>query len=109
MALRAITKKLKLDAQQNLQVTTQGSYVQAIKQLLACYRKDNPTVQRRTAVPLSVLQLLQTNAIKTRDPWYEAVADTCSIAVYFLLRSCEYTEAPETNCRQTKPIWWRDV
>ena len=34
---------------------------------------------------------------------------TCIIAFYFLLRSCEYTEAPETNRRQTKPFRWRDV
>ena len=37
------------------------------------------------------------------------MADTCIIAFYFLLRSCEYTESPETNRRQTKPFRWRDV
>ena len=109
VALRAVTKKLKLDGQQNPLVTAQGSYVQAIKQLLACYRKDDPPVQQQTAVPLSVLQFLRTNAIDTRDPRCEAVANTCIIAFYFLLRSCEYTKAPETNRRQTKPFWWRDV
>ena len=32
------------------------------------------------------------------------IADSCIIAFFFLLRSCEYTTAPESNQRQTIPF-----
>ena len=109
VALRAVTAELELDGQPNPLVTSQGKYVQAIKQLLARYRRLDPPVQRRIAVPLDVPQFLLENALATQDDRMLAVADSCIIAFFFLLRSCEYTTAPESNRRQTIPFRWKDV
>ena len=87
----------------------QGKYVQAIKQLLARYRRLDPPVQRRIAVPLDVPQFLLENALATQDERMLAIADSCIIAFFFLLQSCEYTTAPESNRRQTIPFRWKDV
>ena len=62
VAVRAVTKTKELDAQQNPLVTPQGTYVQEIKQLFAGYRKLDPPVQRRLAVPLDVPRQLLLNA-----------------------------------------------
>ena len=85
MALRAVTAELKLDGQPNPLVTSQGKYVQAIKQLLARYQRLDPPVQRRIAVPLDVPQFLLENALATQDDRMLAIADSCIIAFFFLL------------------------
>ena len=97
VAIRAVTKTNKLDGQQNPLVTLQGTYVQEIKQLFAGYRKLDSPVQRRIAVPLDVPWQLLLNAKAVGCCQMEAVADISIIAFFFLLRSCEYTVAPETN------------
>ena len=109
MAVRTITKTNELDGQQNPLVTPQGTYVQEIKQLFAGYRKLDPPVQRRLAVPLDVPRQLLLNAKAVGCCRMEAVADISIIAFFFLLRSCEYTAAPESNRRQTIPFQWKDV
>ena len=54
VALRAVTKKFKLDGQRNPLVNPQGGYTQKIKQLLNGFQKFDPPPQRKLAVPISV-------------------------------------------------------
>ena len=97
VAVRAVTKTNELDGQRNPLVTPQGTYVQEIKQLFAGYRKLDPPVQWRIAVPLDVPRQLLLNAKAVGCCQMEAVADISIIAFFFLLQSCKYTAAPETN------------
>ena len=101
MVLGAVTKKFKLDGQQNLLVNPQGGYRQKIKQLLNGFQKFDPPPQRKLAVPISVPIWLLEEGLKPQDPCYRAVGDLVIIAFFFLLRPGEYTYLPLTGCKQT--------
>ena len=109
MALGAVTKKFKLDGQQNPLVNPQGGYTQKIKQLLSGFRKFNPPPQRKLAVPISLPIWLLEQGLKSHDPRYQAVGDLIIIAFFFLLRPGEYTYSSPTDCKETIPFRLCDV
>ena len=109
VALQAVTKKFKLDGQQNPLVNAQGVYTQKIKQLLSGFRKFDPLPKRKLAVPLSVPVWLLKQGSTSTDPLYKAVGDLTIIAFYFLLRPGEYTYSPPSERKQTIPFRHCDV
>ena len=83
VSLRAVTKKLKLDGQQHPLVTAQGSYVQAIKQLLACYKKRRPSSSATNHNPLEIASIPKPVQLKPRTSGARRLQTRASLSSIF--------------------------
>lgn len=90
LAYRAINKTLKLEGKRTPVEMENGTYEDAISQLLEGYRQTNPPPESKLAVPLTVpnIMYLLRYAGNERD---KCVDDFGLIAFYYLLQVDEYT------------------
>ena len=100
VVLRSIATKCQLDAEFNIVGGTENQYPKAIRQLLEGFERQDPPSQPRLAVPVDVIQHLQTEAKASKSTRKKAIADLCTIAFFYLLRVGEYTyKSPSKRCR----------
>ena len=99
MALQDLATTWELEGKPNLLADTQGHYPKEIKLLLLRFKQENPAIQAKLAIPVSVPNYLYLKGIKgtQRD---KTVGDLALIAFYFLLRVGKYTyHKPSDTCR----------
>ena len=108
VALRALATTWELEGKPNLLADAQGHYPKAIKLLLSRFKQEDPPIQAKLAVPVTVPNYLCLKGIKgtERD---KTVGDLALIAFYFLLRVGEYTYHKPSENRRTKQFRIQDI
>ena len=80
-----------------------------LKQLFRGYNSQDPKKRHQKAIPLSVLKLAIRLAQHSNDPKSIAIAEEIEIAIFFAMRSCEYTKTCSTEeSRRTKILRLRN-
>jgi len=108
LAFRSISSTMQLDGKFNPLATAQGGYPKKIGQLLGNYKRLDPPVRPKLAIPALVPQhmhMLRCN----KNPKEQTVGDFGLIAFYYLLRVGEYTYHKPSENRRTKQFRLQDV
>lgn len=90
VALQSISIQLQLDRKQNQVVYLEQKYPKAISQILEGFRRNDPPIQPKLAVPL-VVPFYLLEAAWSRVSKEQAIADLAIIVFYFQLCMGEYT------------------
>jgi hypothetical protein len=81
-----------------------------LRRLLEAHRREDPPPKPQLAIPVRVIEDLQTRAeAGGRDRYTHAVADLATIAFFFLLRVGEYTMPARNRVTRTVQFRVRDV
>jgi hypothetical protein len=109
VALRAIGKTFEMDGLPNPTYRSKGKYWLQIERLIEAYRQQDPPVQHKLAVPVSLVNYLHELGRTSTSEKVQAICDMASIAFYFLLRVGEYTSHGKNDRRRTKQFRVCDV
>ena len=81
-----------------------GKTARILSQQLKGYKEEDPDERQEKAIPLSFLREMHRIAISDLD---KAIANLCIGAIFFCMRSCEYTKVPQQEDRKTKLLCLR--
>ena len=70
-----------------------------------CYKEQDPSEKHQKAIPFSVIRQMNIQAISDLD---SAIATICTGAIFFCMRSCEYSKAQAQDDRKTKLLCLRN-
>lgn len=111
-ALCAVGKTFELDLRPNptYQPGAYGTYWAPIRDMIRCYRRDDPKSSPQLAVPVAITEYLLDAHWNQNPhcPHAQATADLTNIAFYYLLRVGEYTK-PRNTKTNTTPIRLKDI
>ena len=80
-------------------------FVRDINKLLLSYKEEDPPTKRQASLPLCVFNALRNNDTTILD---QAISELTNGALYFAMRSCEYSTTSEKNPR-TKRLRVRNM
>ena len=70
-----------------------------LQSLYKGYKETDPPEQHQKAIPLSVIDKIHQSSKSELD---RAISNLCTGAIFFCMRSCEYTKVPDQEDRKTK-------
>lgn len=82
-------------------VSYSGNLIPQIRRQLQCYKNEDPPVKRQASLPLTIFETLYKSNPK---PLARAIGELTAGALFFAMRSCEYTRSRKEN---KDPDSWR--
>ena len=83
-----------------------GKTSRLLQQQYKGYKETDPNEKHEKAIPLSVLRRMHSQSLTDLD---RAIADLCIGAVFFCMRSCEYSKVSNQDDRKTKLLCLRNI
>ena len=74
-------------------------YHKRLQQMLEGYKREDPPPSHKLAVPVTVIHEILHATAENFTPRRGVIANLCTIAFYFLLRSVEYSDTGKENTR----------
>ena len=70
------------------------------------YKEEGPDERQEKAIPFSVIRQLHISAVSELD---KAIAELCTGATFFCMRSCEYSKVSNQEDRKTKLLCLKNI
>ena len=83
-----------------------GKLARILQQQFKGYKENDPDERQEKAIPFSVIRQMNLKAISDLD---KAIADLCTGAIFFCMRSCEYSKVQSQEDRKTKLLCARNL